>query len=118
LIQELNILEKDLESTLSNLMKDFGNRLNNLQATLENDSIESQNRTFKMQKDITLLDRECIKMSNQVDNIVVTADYVEDRMFGKNLFDLEAAHDELDHIQESNLRLSHSNFMKKSQVIH
>jgi len=85
---------------------------------LKDDFVTNQNEYFKLQKEITLLQREKLALEKKIDSTVLHLDKIEGVIYGKNLFDLDPNTRDLDNISDINLRPELTSSMKNKRTIH
>jgi hypothetical protein len=106
-LEELNQLEKDITARIEALAEE-----------LRQDEFERRIENFKTQKEITLLQRDKLNMEKEIGESLIKLAEVENKIFGRELFNLEAVDEHVENITELNLRPEARINMSHMETIH
>jgi len=116
--REMDNMMKGWTKELEAITKDYGQMMKGVDDTIKNNSVKMQTEKFKMQKEITLLKRDKLKLEKEIEAAIQKINGFEDKMYGQPIFDLEVVDQLLDAISDRNLRVGHRETMKNSKLIH
>jgi len=123
--QEKKLLEKQIEDIkkkfddeVKNINNDFSKKFERLVSVIKEDFVANQNENFKLQKEITLLQRDKLNLEREIENCLPILHQVEDIMYGRAIFNLEANDEALEGIPHMNLRPEYTMSMKNGHIIH
>ena len=100
----MKILLENHENTMKNLIEEYKKRFNNITECIKDDSIIYQNENIKLQKDITLLERDKLNLERDVDQKLKLIQNLEHQFYGVELGEFIAVDQELDYLSQRNLR--------------
>lgn len=115
---EIEALKKKNEDEVRDIEERFMKQLQQLQIRITEDSINNQNENFKCQKEIALLQRDKLNIEKEIDSLIPPLERLEDVLYGKNIFALEANEGGLEMISSMNLRPQVQSSMKNRAIIH
>ena len=118
LLEEMAKMRRDCEREMEDLTRDLKEKFKVYEDIIRNDVIAHQNDAYRMQKEITLLQRDKLNLENECAKVTEKLNKVESRLYGRNLFSLETNAQELDALSDMNLRSEARNTMTNFAVIH
>ena len=85
---------------------------------MKDDTIEHQNKNFKLQKDITLLQRDKISLEKGVEAKLNSIQKLENQFYGVEMGEFITGDQELDFLSQRNLREEMRSSMTNTKTIH
>lgn len=116
--KEIEDLKTNFNKGIETLMQELPRRMKEVEDRVQNDVVGKQTGGFKMQKELVLLRRDKMTLEKEIEECVEKINKLEDSLYGKRIFDLEAADKGLDNISDLNLRSDRFALMKNSQLLH
>lgn len=115
---DMDVMKKKFDKELTEMLEEFKKQFHTIEDQIKDDFIARQNEHFKLQKEITLLQRDKLNLEKQIELTSFRLEDVENQLYGRPIFELEPNQKELDNISEINLRPELSSSMKNRQIIH
>lgn len=116
--KQIEEIKKKFEDEVKNINDEFSKKFEKLTAIIKEDFVANQNENFKLQKEITLLQRDKLNLEREIENCPPILHAVEDTLYGRAIFNLESTDPALEHIPNMNLRQEYTMSMKNNQIIH
>lgn len=116
--KQIEEIKKKFEDEVKNINNEFSKKFERLTAIIKEDFVANQNENFKLQKEITLLQRDKLNLEREIENCPPILHGVEDTLYGRAIFNLESNEPGLEDIHHMNLRQEYTMSMKNNQIIH
>jgi hypothetical protein len=104
LLDEIQDLKRNHEAEMNKMLSEFRSRFAHFSEDLQQDYFDRQTDSFRFQKEITLLQRDKLNMEDDIGRGLVSLAEIENKLYGRELFNLEATDENVENISELNLR--------------
>ncbi|KRX02316.1 hypothetical protein PPERSA_09933 [Pseudocohnilembus persalinus] len=102
--EQLDNIKQKYNNELEQLQQEFGEKMRQIPAKLQEDFIKHQNEQFRLNKEITKLNKDKNDLNTQIEQAYEKIGEIETQMFGFPIFQLESNDPNLDIICQMNLR--------------
>ena len=103
---------------MNKMISEFRNRFKQISESLQQDYFDRQTDSFKFQKEITILQRDKLILERDIGTALIKLADIENKLYGRELFNLEAVDENVDNISELNLRPEARVSMSQMETIH
>jgi hypothetical protein len=97
-LDEIQELKRNHEAEMNKMLSDFRSRFAHFSEDLQQDYFDRQTDGFWFQKDITLLQRDKLNMENDIGKGLLSLAEIENKLYGRELFNLEATNENVENI--------------------
>jgi len=116
--KEVEEIKKRFEAEIENVVGIFSKKFEKLKDIIKEDFVVNQNENFKLQKEITLLQRDKLILENEILSCVPYLQSMDNVLYGTQVFNLATNEEGLGHIPNINLRVQQSSSMSNGPIIH
>jgi len=116
--KEIADIKKKFEDEITNVVDIFKKKFEVLKDIIKEDFVVNQNDNFKLQKEITLLQRDKLIIENDIQSCIPYLQSFDNVLYGAQVFNLETNEEGLAHISNMNLRVQQSLSMTNGPTIH
>ena len=118
LTDEIEKMKIKFETEISDIVTHYKKEFEVFSSSIKEDFVSRQNENFRLQKEITLLNRDKYQLEQEIDKTLVKIRRLEGKLFGLEMYDLTTDDKYVNDMTLRNLRSEFSNTIKTKTVFH